>query len=283
MQDALFFDHYGALAEKVRHSRPVRVLFLTSLRDIALEEFNGQKIKLDGNFHYMEGVIERTVNNTKKRKLLDSLVEVVGVVVDDTESDLKGKFPLLPTQGQPWIFPTDLKNTDGSFLREKVWNIQSLFRKLPKESVEERKEAKLLFETTVLEKAREVGADVIISDGYMARIDYLQEGLGMYGKILNIHPGPAIEGMPYCFRGKDEVMDAIRFAQANGGHAKTGATLHFVNSQIDEGNAVAHVCTTEVSGNDTENALMYRNYIQAKLPLFVEGMQHYVTKIFPYI
>lgn len=256
----------------------------------------------------MKGVVERTIQETKPFGLLYGLIEVVGVVFDDTPDDLaKARAQAGPILYEyehkfnnrmetlsvtsidrltsyartikievPVLCPTETLNP------ELLFSIPSTFRKLRMDNVSERQSRKFTFEEAVLRKASELGAEVIISDGYMARIDYLHADLGMYGRTLNIHPAPAILGMEYCFRGKDEVMDAIRFAQTNGGSAKTGATLHFVNGEIDDGNAIAYICETPVFAHDREIELMARNYKMAKLPLFVEGLQHYILKIFPY-
>jgi len=275
-QGALFFYDKKALVKEKFPQKPVKVLFITSIRDIVLEEYNGQFINLKNeNNHYVKGVIEKTLEETKQGGVLEDLIEVVGVIVDDTDSDLNGKFPLLPGKNKDWIYPKNLLSVDC------VWNIQSLFRKLPKNDIDGREKSKYDFELQVFEKAQEVEADIIILDGYMARLEHLQTM--MNGKVINIHPAPAIIGMPYCFRGKDEVMDAIRFAQANGGIGKTGATLHFVNSELDDGKPIAYICDTFVSGNDTEVELLCRNYVQAKLPIFIAGLRHFVLKIFPYL
>lgn len=275
-EGALFFYSKKALSKRKTPRRTIRVLFLTSLRDIALEEHNGQFVSLKNEeAHYVKGVIEKTLEEIKKGGVLKGLIKVVGIVVDDTRSDLMDKFTLLPKEGKDWIYPKNLLSPNC------VWNIPSLFRKFPKDDIPGRKEAKYRFEKLVFEKAQETGADVIILDAYMAKVEYLQDM--MKGRVLNIHPAPTIYGVKYCFRGKDEVMDAIRFAASDGGEGKTGATLHLVNSELDGGKPIAYVCDTFVSENDTELELLCRNYTIAKLPLFITGLRHYALKIFPYL
>ncbi len=274
---ALFFYDEKSLIKVQYPMKPLGVLFITSLRNILYEEFNGQFIEINGEKFYMQGVIEKTLEETQYRKSLHGLIEVKGVIVDDTVSDLKNEFDLLPNDQTNWIFPTKFLEKD------RIWNIPSLFRKLPKEDFKGREQSKHVFESLVFKKAKEIGAEIIILDGYMARLDYLQSSLGMYGKVLNIHPAPTIIDRPFCFRGKDEVMDAIRFAKNNGGAALTGSTLHFVDSDLDSGHPVAYICSTPVSEDDTELELMYRNYQEAKLPIFIAGLKHYVLKIFPYL
>jgi very-short-patch-repair endonuclease len=112
LQGALFFYNKKALNVEVLPKKPLGVLFLTSLRDIALEEFNGQSLKIEGEEHYLEGIIERTLKETQSGGSLEGLVEVRGVIVDDTESDLKGRFQLLPIDNN-WIFPVDTAMSFG--------------------------------------------------------------------------------------------------------------------------------------------------------------------------
>jgi len=302
MENAKFFQPLGVFPE-VRPLRPIKILFLTSLRNAVYGEFNGQVVQVLNRQYYMQGVIERTIEETKHFGLLHGLIEVTGVVFDDTEDDLVKASaqvgPALQPIGGMEIFSASQERL-AAYNRaakieapsvcpknllhpEQIFSIPSTFRKLRIDDIPGREKAKFSFEETVLKKAQVLGAQIIISDGYMARIDYLHAEMGMHGKTLNIHPAPSIVGMPYCFRGKDEVMDAIRYAQANGGFAKTGATLHFVNGEIDDGNAVAYVCETPVFSHDTEIELMVRNYKQAKLPLFIAGLRHYILNIYPYL
>ncbi len=302
MENAKFFQPLGAFPE-VRPLKPIKIIFLTSLRNAVYGEFNGQIVSVHDRQHYMQGVIERTIQETQPLGMLRGLVEVVGVVFDDTEDDLLKASaqagPVLQPIGRTEILSIPQERLTAynraarietpTFCRkdfldmERIFSIPSNFRKLKRADIQGREKEKFVFEESVLTKAQELGAEIIISDGYMARIDYLHSEMGMHGRTLNIHPAPAIAGMPYCFRGKDEVMDAIRFAQANGGFAKTGATLHFVNGEIDDGNAVAYVCETPVNHFDSELELMVRNYEMAKLPLFIQGLKHYITKIYPHL
>ena len=87
MEGAKFFHPLGAYPE-VHPLRPVRVIFLTSLRNSIYGEFNGQTVYVKNHPYYMQGVIERTVYETKLFGLLHGLAEVVGVVFDDTTDDL---------------------------------------------------------------------------------------------------------------------------------------------------------------------------------------------------
>lgn len=277
MEGALFFYDKDTLIKEEIPEKPIGILFLTSLRDIALEEYNGQTLNIKGKDYYISGIIEKTLEETQKGGHLHGLVEVKGVIVDDTILDLKGKFPLLPLNNDKWIFPLDLLPKDY------IWNIPSLFRYLPKNDLIGRKKAKYHFENLIFKKAQEIGADIIISDSYMAIIEFLISDFGMYGKVLNIHPGPTLINKPFCFRGNDPIKDAIFFAKSNNSPVYTGATLHFVNNKIDDGKCVAYICNTPVHDEDDEIILMIENYQKAKLPIFVAGLRHYILKIFPII
>lgn len=273
-EGALFFYNKDFIKEK-KPKRPLRVLFMTSLRDIALEEHNGQIININGIDHYIKGVIESTLEETASGGILEGLIEVVGVVFDDTTDDLKDKFSLIPEENNSWIFPTELLSGDN------LWNIPSLFRKLPKDDLKGRKESKYNFELSVFQKVKEAGADILILDSYMAKIEYLFKF--MPNRVINIHPGPTLMGKPFCFRGNDPIRDAILFAKDNGGPVYTGATLHFVNKKFDDGKFIAYICNTPVNEQQDELSLMYENYISAKNPIFITGLRHYVSSIVPYL
>jgi len=273
-EGALFFYNKDCIKEKSL-TRPLRIMFMTSLRDIALEEHNGQLLNIKGVDCYVKGVIESTLESIQKGGTLEGLIEVAGVIIDDTLEDLKGKFPLLPTDDNSWIFPTELLSKDN------IWNIPSLFRKLPKGDQIGRKKAKYDFELSVFQKINDVGADILILDSYMARIEYLFNL--MPSRVINIHPGPTLMGHPFCFRGNTPYSDAILFAKNNGGPVYTGATLHFVNTNFDDGGFIAYICNTPVYEEEEWITLMYENYISAKTPIFIMGLKHYVSKIFPYL
>jgi folate-dependent phosphoribosylglycinamide formyltransferase PurN len=116
----------------------------------------------------------------------------------------------------------------------------------------------------------------------MARIDHLHSDLGMWGRVLNIHPAVTEAGHPYAFPGKTPTQDAID--RANSGEiTRTGATLHVVDSVIDAGPIIAYTADTPVYPGDEPQWLRFRNYSMGKLPLLVEGLAHYVQSIYPYL
>ena len=129
---------------------------------------------------------------------------------------------------------------------------------------------------------QEVGASVVVSDHYMAKLEHFANGFGMFGRVLNIHPAITVKSHPYCFRGKTPTADAIARAHSESG-VVTGATLHLINPTIDDGPPLAFTAGTPVFADDEPQWLRYRNYQAAKLPLFIAGMRHYVTLIFPHL
>ena len=238
--------------------RPLRILFLTSIRDTGECDRNGLVVETGSGPGYMEGVVERTVQ-------LRDHYRVVGVVVDDLPHNLRD-YPVSPEADRPWLWPLSLDIP--------VWHIPSDFRLLAKSAIAEREQRKLAFEQAVYDLFTELGEDVIVSDHYMARIEHLIGVHGLAGRVLNIHPAVTVHGHEFCFRGPTPTADAIARAQHDA-NTVTGATLHLVNDVIDDGPAVAYGVGTPVYATDQPQWLRWRNYQMAKLPVFIAGMLHY--------
>lgn len=262
-------------------TRPVRVLFLTSVRDVGTCDRNGLTVETPEGPVYMEGVIERAINETRPGGCLHNIIEVAGIITDDVDDGETGDYPTLPTTGKPWIHPLGLKNPDGTRIVDITWNLPTWFRKQPQKKVDVRAAMKKGFEYMVAELLR-LKADLVISDHYMARIEYLIDGLGLFGKVLNIHPAITLEDHPYWFPGKTPTADAIAAAGRNDGTTFTGATLHFMDRIIDHGPAIAYQCVTPVYASDQLQQLRARNY-PVKCEVFVKGMIHYATNFYPYL
>jgi len=141
-EGALVFYNDNFIKEIIPN-QPLKVVFMTSLRDIALEEYNGRILEIKGVKHYIKGVIEKTLEETRNGGILEGLIEVKGVIYDDTLDDLKGKFSLYPEDDKDWIFPIKLLS------KENIWNIPSMFRKLSKDDISGREESKYNFELSV--------------------------------------------------------------------------------------------------------------------------------------
>jgi len=263
-----------------RPKRPVRALVLTSIRDVGVCDLNGCTVPTACGPRYMEGIIERSVKESRPGGALDGLLEIAGIVTDDLPKNLEGStYPLVPTTGKQWVHPCDLEDRHGNCVAKLTTHIPSEFRRIPNRDADVKREAKRAFEMQVLEHMKAVGADIIVSDHYMAKIEYLIGEFGLYGRVLNVHPAVTDKRHECCFRGPTPTADAIAKAKT-GAHTQTGATLHLINEEFDDGLVIESVWPTPVFPTDTPQELRWRNYQMAKLPVFTRGMQYYVTEMF---
>ncbi len=256
--------------------RVLRLVVLTSLRDVARCDKNGQMVETKEGPRYMMGALEALIRATSPGGNLHGLIEVVGVITDDFPKDLDG-YPAVPTTGKPWIHPLDLRGPDGRLIAELTVNIPSSFRSLPKSDEKGRMVAKERFERQVVEFMQGREADVLLSDHYMARIDWLWRW--MPGMVLNIHPAVTLPGHQFSFCGKTPTQDAIDRANREDG-VRTGATLHFVDAEIDHGNPILWSQATPVYATDQPQELRHRNYQTAKLPVLIDGLSHYARSLY---
>ncbi len=277
---------YGSPADypAVSNGEPANLMFLTSVRDVGGDDHNGDMVRLrDGGRVYMEGIVERTIAETREGGALHGIARVVGIVTDDLPRDMRRlPYPVRPVPDRLWIHPSHLRTEEGDLVASEDFThwIPSRFRQLPQQAVDERSEQKEEFERSVLTVMRQRRADVLISDHYMARIAYMIRN-GLFGRILNIHPAITVPGHPYAFPGKTPTADAIARAQRQ--RTFTGATLHVIDELIDHGQPVAFAATTPVYASDREHPmdLRYRNYQGAKIPVFIEGIRWYLEHLFP--
>lgn len=282
-----FYGGTPRIAPIVAPASPVKLLFVTSVRDVGGDDSNGRIIRTAEGDRYMEGTVERTIHATRSGGPLHGILEVAGIVTDDLERDMQrlgDVFPVRPAQGRPWIHPLDLQTPDGGLVASPAFthSIPSGFRSLPHSDVAGRTEQKRDWEEQVLALADRLGANVIVSDHLMMRIAHMiDESHGWFGRVLNIHPAITKPDHPCRFPGKTPTRDAI--AQAAQRETFTGATLHIVDAEIDHGPILADIAATPVFASDTPMDLRYRNYQQGKLPLFIDGMRHYVRNILPHI
>lgn len=260
---------------------PVRIAFLTSIRDIGADDQVGQMVPTRDGSRYMEGVIERTTKESLPGGKLHGLVEVVSIITDDRLKDLVGSgYTSEPCGWAKWIFPLGLPSDErGNKATDLVVNIPSDFRSIPKCDASLKREAKRAFEVKVLRIMKETGATTIVSDHYMAKIVHLIGEFGLYSRVLNIHPAVTCLDSPFCVRGPTPTKDVLELAKKQ--PMRTGATLHVVNEKFDDGPIIKWAAPTPVYASDEPRALRWRNYQLAKLPVFVEGMQKYATEMFP--
>lgn len=264
-------------------TRPLNLMVLTSVRDTGTEDCNGSVIATPEGPRYMEGVIERLVRETAPAGALTGLVRFVGVITDDTERDMRASdYGVLPEAGRRWLHPLELTTHEGVRVADMTVNIPSAFRALPLSALEARTRAKSVFEVAVAEAMKRNGADILLSDHYMAKLEFLFGPMGYNGRVLNIHPAVTLPGHPFCFRGKTPTADAIARARS-GTPTRTGATLHIVNERIDDGPPIALIADTPVYAADEPQHLRYRNYRIAKLPLLGAGLTHYALHVYPHL
>lgn len=264
--------------------RPLTFVFLTSIRDVGIHGRNGTNIQMANGERYVEGAVERFVRATHLGGSLAGLARLGGVITDDRPRDMRGStYSILPGSRPDWIHPLDLRTPEGQLVSELTYNIPSTFRSLGKEGREAQSRIEgstFEFETNVWQIMRELGADVLISDHYGRKIRFLYEAPSLFGGILNIHPGITSPHSRYHLPGSTPTADAIAKAKELG-LFKTGATLHFVNSELDKGQIIAYSMGTPVYPTDEKMDLRYRNYNLAKLPVLEAGLVHYIQNIYP--
>ncbi|OGG79914.1 hypothetical protein A3A39_03840 [Candidatus Kaiserbacteria bacterium RIFCSPLOWO2_01_FULL_54_13] len=261
---------------------PIRLAFLTSIRDVGGDDRVGQMVATKQGKRYMEGVVEHTLCETHPGGALHGLIKVIAIITDDRPKDLAAcGYGVRPERGKHWIFPLDTPCDDlGMPAKWIVENIPSDFRSVSK-SDPLRPEAKREFERKVLEFMRQNKIEILVSDHYMARIEFLiNEEFGFYGRVLNIHPAVTNPDCPFCFRGPTPTADALARARS-GKVTRTGATLHLVNENFDDGPIIELAAPTPVHMLDTPEELRYRNYQMAKLPVFIRGIRKYITETLP--
>ena len=255
--------------------RPLNILFLTSVRDVVGDDQNGQIVETSNGSRYMMGVPEATLIHSQPGEILHGLVKVVGLIADDTGKDA-AKWNISPMPGERWIARHWALDTGAM-------NIPSNFRSLPLSDEAGRIQQKTEFESNIRTTMEFWEADVLVSDHYMARIDFLFPPALQFGRILNIHPAPTLEGHEFCFRGERPTLAALAMAEITNREVYTGATLHIVDPQIDHGPVVAFAADTRVYPGESSVSLRYRNYQTSKIPVFVAGLRHYVLNIFPHL
>lgn len=261
--------------------RPLHIVFLTSVRDTGACDRNGQNLRYPDGTRYMRGVIEATVLACRPGGMLHGLAEVGLVITDDHPTDTLERYSVAPQAGRQWLHPPDLRLLNGERVIDWTINVPSLFRKLPRRATAARVEAKLAFEQAVLARFKEAEGDVLISDHYMARLEHLFGDDMLSGRVLNIHPAITARSSPYCLRGPTPTADAIQRAASQTTY--TGATLHFVSAEIDDGPAIAVAQGTPVHMSDRPQQLRDRNYRLAKVPLLSAGLRHYALRLFPHL
>ena len=292
------FPQLVQTAESIPHvsrfDRPLRVVFLTSIRDVGADEKVGRYSSPRDSGSFLKGTIQAVVEESVYGSLR-GVVEVVGIVTDDGPKDLKGSgYVASPEQDGEWIFPRDLRGPDGELVGSLTRNIPSSFRELPMKDTAGRRELKLQFEERVYEVFQSTGADVLLSDHFLARLEYLidRRSFGLSGRVLNTHPGITRFEHPYRTVGKNPyelmrhhalglVLKAPGEYRRVAPHPVAGASFHFITEGIDTGPVICDAEQTPISFDDPESVIVHNLYRTSKNPVCINGLLHYANTMYP--
>ena len=248
--------------------RPMRVMLATSIRDIGADDGVGRHVEFAGQKHYMKGVAESLLDLTNDGAPLENTMQVVGVVTDDVQGrDFISDYSVTPNGQDNWILHHNYMYR-GQNIHEMVENVPSMFRKRPVKFVEERKTLKTAFEKALIQKAIDLKADVILSDHLIVKLETVHHTI----PTVNIHPAVTNESSPFMRRGLTPTADTLKDAKAHG-QTQTGATLHFVNDNFDDGLILAETDNVVVGADWTPERLRYENYKNAKVAVVIKGLE----------
>ena len=294
------FPHLVQTADRIpgvaRLDRPLRVVFLTSIRDVGADEGVGRYCSPGDSGSFLKGTIQAVVEESVSGSLR-GVVEVVGIITDDLPKDLKGSgYVASPDQDGEWIFPRDLRGPDGELVASLTRNIPSAFRELPMKDTAGRRELKFQFEQRVYEVFQSTGADVLLSDHFLARLEYLIDSrrFGLSGRVLNTHPGITRSEHPYPTCGKNPYvqmkLNALGFVLKVPGeyrrvapHPVAGASFHFITEGIDTGPVICDAELTPISFDDRESVIVHNLYHTSKNPVCINGLRHYANTMYPWL
>jgi|TARA_B110000305_G_C19390514_1_gene614585 phosphoribosylglycinamide formyltransferase-1 len=126
-------------------------------------------------------------------------------------------------------------------------------------------------DSSILITLKQANTDIVVCSGYMKKIGPNTLS-GFSGKILNIHPA-----LLPRHGGEGMYGDKVHTAVLNAGETETGATVHLVNENYDDGPILgqSHV---EVLQSDTLESL--RQKVQATEPgLYIDCLKSFLTKL----
>lgn len=275
-------------AASKRHEK-IRAAVITSFRDLIVEGV-GTKRMMNGREQYVKGTLEHAVEQCRHGALAHYL-DIALVIHDDTERDFAklGKaFVKRPGKIDPWYFPTNLRNRAGELVTHITRNIPSDFRHVPLKDpafAQERSDRKLAFETRVRRIMELHDVNVLISDHFLCRVQYLidQRHFDLRNKVLNTHPGISDRRHRFRTPGNTPYLDAILRARGERGavHTMTGASFHVIDEDIDTGPVLFDAERTPVLPEDQWEDVCARNYPLSKNLAFTEGVAHYAHAIYP--
>jgi folate-dependent phosphoribosylglycinamide formyltransferase PurN len=276
----------------------LRVALITSVRDLVAERVGQHVPSPDGAGLYVKGTLERAIDELRGGYLA-RYVQLVAIITDDLEKDLHPKgYPLMPTKGQPWIHPLSLRIDGRTLARDLYWHIPSRHRLLKLSDRERRAEQKYEFENKVRSILLSTDADVLLSDHFIGRIEYLirEDCHRLFGRVLNTHPGITHAAHPFKTRGLTPYQDAIAHARGyrvNPGtgaceplaapHGRAGSSFHVIDRDFDTGPVLCDTEATPVHPDDEWLTLAARNYHRSKPLAFRHGLMHYTAHVWPHL
>ncbi len=265
----------------------LRVAIITSIRDLIAEGVGQHKDTSMGEDAYVKGTLEYAIQESIRGKLAHFL-EIVLVINDDTQRDmdkLGNPMPLRPQREMPWVHPVNMRTRSGELVSGITRNIPSNFRLLPLHEKEKRATEKRKFEDSIRGAMEAHDAQVLISDHYLCRVDYLIDDAccDLRNKVLNTHPGISDPYHRFRTPGATPYTDAIDRAAGRRGdiHNRTGASFHLMRKEIDAGPVLVDVERTPVFATDAWSTVCNRNYPLSKNPAFAEGLIHYAEHYYP--
>jgi folate-dependent phosphoribosylglycinamide formyltransferase PurN len=248
------------------------------------------------------GTIESVIEQSLPGRELDGYVELAGIVSDDMRSDFRfrrssqwSNYVADPRENGHWIFDRELALPDGSRAMDIVKNIPSDFRACSLSDKTGRAKRKFDFESAVYDFFKETEADVILSDHYMAKIEYLFDAqhFNLGGRVLNTHPGITHRDNPFRTLGNNPYVamrdHAIGRANRKGEYVRIephnmgGASFHFLTPAIDGGAVLCDAETTPVYSGEGDTTLAARLYQLSKRDVVLAGLKYYASSVFPYV
>ena len=306
--DSMIFRMGNAMSAEVRYFSPsaelhfeppkerLRIAIITSIRDL-LEEHVGTETSLpEGRTVYVKGTLERAIDELREGELR-RYIELVAIITDDTEKDLKKSgYPLQPTKGMPWVHPLNLPIDGRTYALELYWHVPSRYRLLKRAEKEKRATGKQTFEAKIRSIMEFTDAEVLVSDHFLCQIEHLirKDSYNLFGKVLNTHPGITQAHHPFEARGKEPYQKAIQQAKANEvdpisgqrkpeseQHFLAGSSFHVINDEFDAGAVLCDTEMTVIHPNDHILSLAARNYLYSKPMAFRRGLMHYASHVWP--
>lgn len=265
----------------------INIAYVWSLRNAAADKA-GQHIDYQGELRYMKSPLEFLVEELNEGVLGDAY-NLVGIIYDDDASSANDQRQLQEygysyRADKKWFYPAQLQ-VQGRRVNDLLHSVPSSYRQLPRDDAR-RVDGKRVFEAALLQKLRDLKADVVLLDGLLVILDDLvRPGAPYYRKIFNIHPGITRIESPYERRGAYATLDALHGARGKkvvnwktmesisiAPVLMTGASFHYVDNGIDSGEVIADVLQTVIDPEDTILELRWNNFNLSLFPALQQGL-----------